>query len=63
MQRDDARRLAEAIQRQYPHLRCTPLQYGPGWLVEVINPRTNEQIQVVDATTWQNQLLTMPGAH
>ncbi len=44
MQRDDAVRLADAIQRQYPHLRCLPLQYGAGWSVEVMNPRTNEQI-------------------
>ncbi len=62
MQRNEARRLAEEIQRPYPHLRCTPLQYGAVWVVEVINPRTNKQINVVDPATWQDQLLTMTGA-
>jgi hypothetical protein len=62
MQHADALRLKEAIQRQYPDLRCEPRQYAESWSVEVTNPRTNEQINVVDATTWQDRLLTMLGA-
>jgi hypothetical protein len=62
MQRDDAVRLAETIHQQYPTLRCEPRQYAGIWSVEVTNPRTQEQINVVDATTWQDRLLTMTGA-
>ncbi len=62
MQRDDAVRLMEEIARLYPTLRCEPRQYGALWSVEVTNPRTNEQINVVDPATWQDRLLTMLGA-
>jgi hypothetical protein len=62
MQHDDALRLQQEIARQYPDLRCQPRQYGALWSVEVTNPRTNEQINVVDPATWQDRLLTMLGA-
>ncbi len=62
MHHHDAVRLAEVIQQQYPALRCEPRQYGALWSVEVTNPRTNEQMNVVDAATWQDRLLTMTAA-
>jgi len=62
MQQNDAVRVQDAIQRQYPNMRCELRQYGELWSVEVTNPRTNEQINVVDPATWQDRLLTMTGA-
>lgn len=61
MSHDDALRLQQEIQRSYPQLSCEPRQYAGMWSVEVTNPLTNEQINVVDATTWQDRLANMQG--
>ena len=61
MSHDDALRLQQEIERSYPQLTCAPRQYAGMWSVEVTNPLTNEQINVVDATTWQDRLANMQG--
>jgi hypothetical protein len=37
-------------------------KYEELWSLEVTNPRTQEQINVVDPATWQARLQTMTGA-
>ncbi len=62
MQQEEAQRLQHEIERAYPEVRCELRKYGELWSVEVTNPRTQEQINVVDPTTWQDRLQTMTGA-
>ncbi len=59
---EEALRLQHEIERAYPQLRCELRKYGALWSVEVTNPRTQEQINVVDPATWQARLQTMTGA-
>jgi hypothetical protein len=59
---EKALRFQHEIERVYPQRRCELRKYGELWSVEVTNPRTQEQINVVDPATWQDRLQTMTGA-
>ncbi len=61
MSHEDALRLQREIERSYPQVTCELRQYAGMWSVEVTNPLTNEQFNVVDATTWQDRLANMQG--
>ncbi len=61
MNQEEATRLKQEIERSHPEVTCELRQYGGTWSVEVTNPRTNEQFNVVDPATWQDRLASMQG--
>lgn len=61
MTQDEAARLQQQIEQQYPQVDTELKQYANVWTILVRNPRTGEHFGIVSASDWQERLNTMLG--
>jgi hypothetical protein len=61
MKYEEALQLKEEIEQTHPELTCDVREMAGVWVVDVNNPRTNEQFGIVHPATWQDRLSNMEG--
>lgn len=61
MTQAEAAELKAQIERVAPEVTAELHEYAPGWVVEVMNPRTGEKFGVVSPADWRTRLDTMEG--